>query len=71
MKKRSFISLSLISLSLVLFALSTQYSLSLAFVFLAGLAQAIAWTVIATLILRASSLEEIRPPVTGAEVRYS
>lgn len=37
--------------SLVLFALSTSYSVSLAFVFVAGLAQAITWTVIATLIL--------------------
>ncbi|HTE16117.1 MAG TPA: MFS transporter, partial [Burkholderiales bacterium] len=37
--------------ALLLFALSTSYYLSLAFVFVAGLAQAIAWTVIATLIL--------------------
>ena len=37
--------------ALLLFALSSWYSLSLAFVFVAGLAQAIAWTVIATLIL--------------------
>ncbi len=37
--------------SLLLFALSTGYYLSLAFVFVAGLTQAIAWTVIATLIL--------------------
>ena len=37
--------------SLLLFALSTSYTLSLAFVFVAGLAQALAWTVIATLIL--------------------
>ena len=37
--------------ALLLFALSTSYTLSLAFVFVAGLAQAIAWTVIATLIL--------------------
>ena len=37
--------------SLLLFALSASYYLSLAFVFVAGLAQAIAWTVIATLIL--------------------
>ncbi|MGZ5143834.1 MAG: hypothetical protein ACXWCP_09755, partial [Burkholderiales bacterium] len=37
--------------SLVLFAFSTSYSLSLALVFVAGLTQAIAWTVIATLIL--------------------
>ena len=37
--------------ALLLFALSTRYYLSLAFVFVAGLAQAICWTVIATLIL--------------------
>ena len=37
--------------SLLLFAMSTSYSLSLALVFVAGLAQAIVWTVIATLIL--------------------
>ena len=37
--------------SLLLFALSTSYTVSLALVFVAGLAQAIAWTVIATLIL--------------------
>ncbi len=37
--------------SLLLFAVSTWYSLSLALVFLAGLTQAIAWTIIATLIL--------------------
>ena len=37
--------------ALLLFALSTWYSLSLALIFVAGLAQAIAWTVIATLIL--------------------
>jgi MFS family permease len=37
--------------ALVLFAMSTWYTLSLAFVFVAGLAQALAWTVIATLIL--------------------
>ena len=37
--------------SLLLFALSTWYGLSLALVFVAGLAQAIAWTAIATLIL--------------------
>lgn len=38
-------------LSLALLALSTWYSVSLALVFLAGLTQAITWTVIATLIL--------------------
>ncbi len=37
--------------SLLLFAASTWYSLSLALVFVAGLTQAITWTVIATLIL--------------------
>jgi len=37
--------------SLILFALSTSYSVSAALVFMAGLAQAICWTVIATLIL--------------------
>jgi Na+/melibiose symporter-like transporter len=37
--------------SLLLFALSTSYSVSLALVFVAGLTQAIVWTVIATLIL--------------------
>ena len=37
--------------SLVLLALSTWYPLALAFVFVAGLTQAIAWTMIATLIL--------------------
>jgi len=41
--------------SLLLFALSTSYSLSLALVFVAGLAQAIVWTVIATLILSNAS----------------
>ena len=38
-------------LSLLAFAVSTSYTLSLALVFLAGLTQAIVWTVIATLIL--------------------
>lgn len=37
--------------SLLLFAVSTWYSLSMALVFAAGLAQALCWTVIATLIL--------------------
>lgn len=37
--------------SLLLFAVSTSYSVSLALVFVAGLTQAIVWTVIATLIL--------------------
>ena len=38
-------------LSLLLFALSSSYALSLALVFAAGLTQAIVWTIIATLIL--------------------
>lgn len=37
--------------SLLLFAFSTSYALSMALVFVAGLAQALCWTVIATLIL--------------------
>ncbi len=37
--------------ALLLFAVSQWYTLSLAFIFVAGLAQALAWTVIATLIL--------------------
>lgn len=37
--------------ALLLFAVSQWYTLSLAFIFVAGLAQAVAWTVIATLIL--------------------
>ena len=37
--------------SLLLFAFSTSYSISLALVFVAGLTQAVVWTVIATLIL--------------------
>lgn len=41
--------------SLLLFAISTWYYLSLALVFVAGLTQAIAWTVIATLILSNTS----------------
>jgi len=39
------------SASLLLFAASTWYALSLFLIFLAGLAQAVVWTVIATLIL--------------------
>ena len=46
--------------SLLLFAVSTSYYFSLALVFLAGLAQAIAWTVIATLILSNTT-----PPMRG------
>ena len=41
--------------SLLLFAMSTWYYLSLALVFVAGLCQAITWTVIATLILSNTS----------------
>jgi MFS family permease len=39
------------SASLLLFALSTRYSVSAGLIFVAGLAQALCWTVIATLIL--------------------
>lgn len=41
--------------ALLLLAASTSYSVSLALVFVAGLAQAVAWTVIATLILSNTS----------------
>ena len=51
-------------LSLLLFALSTGYYLSLALVFAAGLAQAIAWTVIATLIL-GNTAQAMRGRVMG------
>lgn len=50
--------------SLVLFALSTSYYLSMALVFVAGLAQAVAWTVIATLIL-ANTAQSMRGRVMG------
>ena len=50
--------------ALLLFALSTWYSLSLAFVFVAGLAQAVAWTVIATLIL-SNTIQTMRGRVMG------
>jgi MFS family permease len=46
--------------SLLLFSVSTWYYFSLALVFLAGLTQAIAWTVIATLILSNTA-----PPMRG------
>ena len=46
--------------SLVLFALSGSYYLSLALVFVAGLMQAVTWTVIATLILSNTA-----PPMRG------
>jgi predicted MFS family arabinose efflux permease len=50
--------------SLLLFALSTEYYLSLALVFLAGLAQAVVWTVIATLIL-SNTAQPMRGRVMG------
>jgi MFS family permease len=50
--------------SLLLFAVSTWYTLSLAFVFIAGLAQAITWTVIATLIL-SNTTQSMRGRVMG------
>ena len=50
--------------SLLLFALSTSYSLSLALIFAAGLAQAITWTTIATLIL-SHTAESMRGRVMG------
>jgi len=50
--------------SLLLFALSTWYYLSLALVFLAGLTQAIVWTVIATLIL-GNTAQTMRGRVMG------
>lgn len=50
--------------SLLLFALSTWYYLSLALVFVAGLTQAIAWTVIATLIL-SNTAQPMRGRVMG------
>jgi MFS family permease len=50
--------------SLLLFALSASYTLSLALVFAAGLTQALAWTVIATLIL-GNTAEPMRGRVMG------
>jgi MFS family permease len=50
--------------TLLLFALSTSYSLSLALVFVAGLTQAIVWTVIATLIL-GNTAQPMRGRVMG------
>ncbi len=50
--------------SLLLFALSTWYSLSLVLVFVAGLTQAITWTVIATLIL-SNTAQPMRGRVMG------
>ena len=50
--------------SLLLFALSTWYSLSLALVFVAGLTQAITWTAIATLIL-SNTAQPMRGRVMG------
>jgi MFS family permease len=50
--------------SLLLFAFSTSYSVSLALVFAAGLAQAIVWTMIATLIL-SNTAQSMRGRVMG------
>jgi Na+/melibiose symporter-like transporter len=50
--------------ALLLFAFSTSYSVSLALVFAAGLGQAIAWTMIATLILSNTS-QSMRGRVMG------
>ena len=50
--------------SLLLFAISTSYSLSLALVFVAGLTQAITWTAIATLILT-NTAQPMRGRVMG------
>jgi MFS family permease len=50
--------------SLLLFAMSTWYSVSLVLVFMAGLTQAIVWTVIATLILSKTS-QPMRGRVMG------
>jgi MFS family permease len=49
---------------LILFAMSTGYYLSLTLVFVAGLAQAIVWTVIATLIL-SNTAQSMRGRVMG------
>jgi MFS family permease len=50
--------------ALLLFALSTSYSVSAALVFVAGLAQALCWTVIATLIL-SNTAQPMRGRVMG------
>jgi MFS family permease len=50
--------------SLLLFAASTSYAVSLALVFVAGLTQAIVWTVIATLIL-SNTAQHMRGRVMG------
>jgi predicted MFS family arabinose efflux permease len=50
--------------TLFLFSLSTSYSLSLVLVFFAGFAQALCWTMIATLILSNTS-QEMRGRVMG------
>jgi MFS family permease len=50
--------------SLLLFAISSSYYLSLALVFVAGLAQALTWTVIATLML-SHTTESMRGRVMG------
>lgn len=52
------------SLSLLIFALSTSYFVSLVLIFIAGIAQAITWTLIATLILNNTS-ESMRGRVMG------
>ncbi|MGZ8210254.1 MAG: MFS transporter [Burkholderiales bacterium] len=50
--------------SLLLFAVSTSYSVSLGLVFVAGLTQAIVWTVIATVIL-SNTIQPMRGRVMG------
>jgi predicted MFS family arabinose efflux permease len=50
--------------SLLLFAVSTSYSVSLGLVFVAGLTQAIVWTLIATLIL-SNTVQPMRGRVMG------
>lgn len=50
--------------ALLLFAVSTSYALSMALVFVAGLTQAITWTVIATLIL-SNTAQSMRGRVMG------
>jgi predicted MFS family arabinose efflux permease len=50
--------------ALFLFSLSTSYYLSLLLIFLAGIAQAICWTMIATLIL-SNTEESMRGRVMG------
>jgi hypothetical protein len=52
------------AVSLLLFAASTWYSLSLALIFIAGLTQAVTWTVAATLIL-GNTAQPMRGRVMG------